>query len=157
MPGQNYEDIFETPFGLMRIVSNEGAVMRIEMAESGAIPIRSHNLVAGEAVRQLIAYFKGDRMSFDFPIQVQGTPFQLEVWQAVCAIPYGETRTYKQVAAEAGHPKAIRAMGMANHNNPLMIVIPCHRVIGSDGRLTGYGGGLPMKAALLELESRHKL
>jgi methylated-DNA-[protein]-cysteine S-methyltransferase len=107
-----------------------------------------------EAVRQLEAYFAGALRQFDLPLAPEGTPFQLRVWRALRDIPYGETTSYGEVARRIGKPAAVRAVGAANGRNPLAIVIPCHRVIGSNGRLVGYGGGLPMKAALLELERR---
>ena len=105
-----------------------------------------------EAARQLEAYFAGRLRQFDLPLRPSGTPFQQAVWRALCEIPYGEVRSYGAIAARIGSPKASRAVGMANHNNPIAIVIPCHRVIGASGSLTGYGGGLPIKERLLRLE-----
>lgn len=105
-----------------------------------------------EARRQMTEYFEGKRREFDLPLSLHGTPFQLEDWRELCRIPYGETRTYGQVAAAIGRPKACRAVGMANHNNPVSVIVPCHRVIGGNGKLVGYGGGLDIKEALLELE-----
>ena len=105
-----------------------------------------------EAIRQLEAYFSGERREFDLPLLPQGTPFQLRVWAQLREIPYGETISYGELATRLGNPKASRAVGMANGRNPLPIVVPCHRVIGSSGKLTGFGGGLPTKAALLGLE-----
>lgn len=101
---------------------------------------------------ELGQYFAGIRQSFDLPFSLHSTPFNERVWQQVSAIPYGETRTYAQIAAKIDAPLAVRAVGRANGLNPLAIVIPCHRVLGSDGSLTGYGGGLERKKALLELE-----
>jgi methylated-DNA-[protein]-cysteine S-methyltransferase len=106
-----------------------------------------------EVSRQLAEYFRGRRTTFDVKLNPVGTPFQLEVWRALLAIPYGETRSYGQIADAIGRPRAVRAVGLANGRNPLPIVVPCHRVIGSTGRLIGYGGGLRVKAALLALES----
>ncbi|MCI6752994.1 MAG: methylated-DNA--[protein]-cysteine S-methyltransferase [Selenomonas bovis] len=106
--------------------------------------------------QQLNEYFKGTRKTFDFPYQLHGTPFQETVWAALREIPYGETRSYKDIAEAIGCPRAFRAVGMANHANPIFIAIPCHRVIGADGSLVGYGGGLGMKKLLLELERRNK-
>lgn len=105
-----------------------------------------------EAAKQLREYFSGQRKEFDLPLSLHGTPFQLSDWKALQNIPYGETRSYKQIAEQVGSPKAFRAVGMANHNNPVMIVVPCHRVIGHNGTMVGYGGGLAMKRYLLELE-----
>ncbi|MDD4797330.1 MAG: methylated-DNA--[protein]-cysteine S-methyltransferase [Eubacteriales bacterium] len=106
------------------------------------------------AARQLDEYFDGRRQDFDLPLAPAGTAFQQQVWQALCLIPYGQTRTYGQIAAQLGRPQAARAVGQANHNNPLPIFIPCDRVVGADGSLTGYGGGLGIKTALLQLERR---
>ena len=105
-----------------------------------------------EAERQLKAYLAGRLRNFDLPLAPRGTPFQQKVWAALTAIPYGETRSYKQVAEAVGCPKGCRAVGMANNRNPIAIVIPCHRVIGADGALVGYGGGLAVKEVLLRLE-----
>lgn len=105
-----------------------------------------------EPVRQLTAYFKGHLKAFDLPLAPQGTPFQCAVWSELQRIPYGETISYAELARRIGNPHAVRAVGLANGQNPIAIVIPCHRVIGSNGSLTGYGGGLPTKQALLALE-----
>jgi len=107
-----------------------------------------------EVMRQLDEYFAGTRRDFDLPLAPEGTPFQLRVWQALQTIPYGKTWSYRELAAAVGNVQAVRAVGLTNGRNPLPIVIPCHRVIGSDGSLTGYGGGLPTKRALLALERR---
>jgi len=101
---------------------------------------------------QIEEYLAGGRREFTVPVALRGTEFQMAVWNALKAIPYGETRSYKEIAAQAGRPKAARAAGMANHRNPVSIIVPCHRVIGSGGGLTGYGGGLPLKKRLLDLE-----
>lgn len=105
---------------------------------------------------QLREYFDGKRKIFDLPLKPEGTEFQLKDWNALREIPYGETRSYKDIAFAIGNPKACRAVGTANHNNPISIIIPCHRVIGSDGSLTGYGGGLDKKTYLLELEQKNR-
>jgi len=105
-------------------------------------------------IKQLNAYFAGELESFDLTLAPQGTPFQLDVWRCLCQIPYGETISYGELASLIGNPKASRAVGLANGSNPIPIVIPCHRVIGSNGKLTGYGGGLPIKEKLLALERR---
>jgi methylated-DNA-[protein]-cysteine S-methyltransferase len=110
------------------------------------------NPLLNETTRQLLAYFAGDRRHFDLPLDMQGTPFQKRVWDELLRIPYGETRSYMQVAVAVGASQAVRAVGAANGANPVPIVVPCHRVIGSSGKLTGYGGGLPLKKRLLELE-----
>lgn len=105
-----------------------------------------------EAAKQLEEYFRGQRQKFDLPLNPQGTTFQKKVWEALCQIPYGETRSYKDVANMIGNPKACRAVGGANNKNPIMIVVPCHRVIGANGKLIGYDGGLELKKYLLNLE-----
>jgi len=108
-----------------------------------------------QAVDQLRAYFASQLRDFDLPLDMQGTEFQKRVWQELLNIPYGETRSYSFVATAIGAPKAVRAVGAANGANPIPIVVPCHRVIGAGGSLTGYGGGLPLKRFLLDLEARH--
>ena len=105
-----------------------------------------------QAAEEFRAYFAGILRGFRVPLDMQGTDFQLSVWNQLVKIPYGETRSYAQVAEAVGRPKAVRAVGAANGSNPVAIIVPCHRVIGSSGKLTGYGGGLPLKKRLLELE-----
>jgi methylated-DNA-[protein]-cysteine S-methyltransferase len=107
-----------------------------------------------ETIRQLREYFAGELESFDLPLAPEGTLFQLEVWKRLCEVPYGQTISYGELARRIGNPNASRAVGLANGANPIPIVIPCHRVIGSNGKLTGYGGGLPIKEKLLALERR---
>ncbi len=105
-----------------------------------------------EAFGQLTEYLQGQRQLFDLPLEPKGTPFQQSVWQALLSIPYAETRSYKQIADQIGNSKSMRAVGIAYHNNPIAIIIPCHRVIGASGKLVGYAGGLNLKARLLKLE-----
>lgn len=105
-----------------------------------------------EAARQLEEYFSGYRREFQLPLSLKGTGFRRKVWEKLCEIPYGESRSYSELAAAVGNPRACRAVGMANHDNPVMVVVPCHRVLGKDASLTGYAGGLEMKKALLDLE-----
>lgn len=105
-----------------------------------------------QAIDQLRRYFAGERLQFSCPLDLRGTPFQVAVWQELYRIPYGATRSYAQIAEAIGRPKAVRAVGAANGANPVAVIVPCHRVIGSNGALTGYGGGLPMKTWLLALE-----
>ena len=105
-----------------------------------------------DAIRQLKEYFRGKRVAFDLKLNPKGTPFQLKVWRALTQTPYGATRSYAQIARRVSRPLAVRAVGLANGRNPLPIIVPCHRVIGSGGQLVGYGGGLPIKRALLQLE-----
>jgi methylated-DNA-[protein]-cysteine S-methyltransferase len=145
----------EGPSGIrLRIGGSDTAISAIEFGEL-AEPARGRHPLVEEAVRQLRAYFEGRLWRFDLPLDPRGTPFQLRVWRELLAIPYGETRSYRWVAERAGSPTAVRAAGAANGSNPIAIVVPCHRVIGSNGKLTGYGGGLPLKRTLLELEARH--
>jgi O-6-methylguanine DNA methyltransferase len=110
----------------------------------------------GPVAEQLQAYFEDRLQQFDLPLDMRGTEFQREVWQALTMIPFGETRSYGEIAAQIGRPKAVRAVGAANGANPVPVVVPCHRVIGSNGTLTGFGGGLPLKQALLDLEGIHR-
>ncbi len=108
----------------------------------------------GDVIAQLEAYFAGKLEEFDVPLAPEGTPFQQKVWKHLCDIPFGETISYGELARRIGNPNASRAVGLANGTNPIPIIIPCHRVIGSNGKLTGYGGGLPIKEKLLALEKR---
>ncbi len=144
--------IYHSPVGDMQLEYENGAVTALKTVKAGVQPEGAPDALAETVFRQLDEYFAGTRTVFDFPCAPQGTPFQQKVWAALCEIPYGETRSYKQIAEAVGKPKACRAVGMANNRNPIIIVIPCHRVIGANGALTGYGGGLEMKRALLELE-----
>jgi len=109
-----------------------------------------------KAAEQLEEYFNGKRKVFDLPLVLQGTDFQVKIWKALQRIPYGETRSYGEIAAMTGNPKASRAVGMANNRNPIAIIVPCHRVIGSNGKLIGYAGGLELKQQLLDLESSNR-
>jgi O-6-methylguanine DNA methyltransferase len=120
--------------------------------EKNAIAFQDSARAMRRYVRQLEEYFAGERRQFTFPLDLRGTDFQLACWRALLEIPYGETRTYAHIAAAVGKPAAFRAVGMANNRNPVAIVVPCHRVIASDGTLCGYGGGLHFKRKLLELE-----
>lgn len=146
--------VYHSPFGDMELDYEEDAVTALKMAEKKAAGEAPEGL-ALKVFRELDEYFQGKRKTFDIPLRTHGTPFQEKVWAALRAIPYGEVRSYKEVAEAIGHPKAYRAVGMANNANPIFIIVPCHRVIGADGSLTGYGGGLPMKKALLSLEKKH--
>ena len=145
--------IYHSPFGDMELDYEEDAVTALKMAAKKAVGEAPEGLALA-VFRELDEYFQGKRKTFDIPLRTHGTAFQEKVWAALRAIPYGEVRSYKEVAEAIGHPKAYRAVGMANNANPLFIIIPCHRVIGADGSLTGYGGGLPMKKALLMLEKK---
>ena len=140
-----------SPIGALYLTGEGGAVTGLYFRQPAGSFDPPGDL-GREAEAQLRAYFAGERRNFDLPLRPEGTDFQKAVWQALRTIPYGETRSYGQIAAGIGRPRACRAVGMANHRNPISILIPCHRVVGSDGCLTGYGGGLERKAALLALE-----
>jgi methylated-DNA-[protein]-cysteine S-methyltransferase len=145
------------PFGDLLVASEDGVgVSRVWLppAEPQAGWLRDDALpVLAEARKQLLAYFAGERTTFELTLAPRGTDFQRRVWDALTTIPYGTTRTYGQIAEEIGAPGAARAVGAANHDNPLAIVVPCHRVVGANGTLVGYAGGLDQKRALLDLEA----
>lgn len=148
--------IYDSPFGKIKLSYTDQAITVLDLASmeedvDASVPSNLSDL----AFSQLTEYFLGKRKSFTFPIEMQGTDFQKRVWRALCDIPYGETRSYKDIAIAIGNPKACRAVGMANNKNPIAIVVPCHRVIGANGSLVGYAGGLEMKTALLELEKNN--
>lgn len=140
----------QSPIGLLTIEETDGAITALRFGGETVSPPPTPLLQ--RAAQQLTEYFAARRRRFDLPLRPQGTVFQQAAWSALCAIPYGQTRTYAQQAAAIGRPKACRAVGMANHCNPLPLFIPCHRVIGAGGKLTGYAGGLAIKRFLLELE-----
>ena len=149
--------IYESPFGCIVIESDASAITAIK-TNKNAEPTgkKIATIITDKAAGQLDEYFTGKRERFDVPLRPYGTNFQNAVWKALQEIPYGETRSYKQIAQMIKNPNACRAVGMANNKNPIWIMIPCHRVIGSNGTLTGYGGGLEMKQRLLELEKGKK-
>ena len=144
----------DTPFGPM-VLEGEETLTRLWLPN--ALPDNRGREEESPLLRaartQLLEYLSGARRSFDLPLDPAGTAFQRSVWEALRAIPYGQTRTYGEIAAAVGRPRAVRAVGKANHVNPLPIFIPCHRVVGKNGALTGYAGGLDLKSALLALES----
>ena len=148
----------DSPVGPLLLAASDAGMHTIEFHDAKHPVKRSDDWREGDhallhrAEQQLGEYFAGSRRSFDLPLAPQGTPFQREVWEALAAIPYGETSSYGQLAARVGRPSASRAVGAANGRNPLPIVLPCHRVIGANGALTGFGGGLPTKQFLLKLE-----
>jgi methylated-DNA-[protein]-cysteine S-methyltransferase len=150
----------ESPFGTLTAVASDAGVRAILWPDddlgraglAGSLLRDGTSDVLDEATRQLAEYFAGSRRDFDLPLDLHGTPFQLVAWRALGEIPYGETRTYAEQAALLGRPAAVRAVGAANGRNPVSIVLPCHRVLGSGGELRGFAGGLEVKAALLALE-----
>ena len=140
----------ETPIGTLLLARDEAGLTRVDFQEPPET--RSTDSLLLEAAGQLRAYFAGELERFDLPLSLHGTGFQRRVWSAVAAIPYGTTTSYSAIAAALGAPAACRAVGAANGRNPLAIVIPCHRVVGASGALTGYGGGIERKRFLLDLE-----
>jgi methylated-DNA-[protein]-cysteine S-methyltransferase len=150
----------ESPVGQLLLAGSGGVLKLISFSSGGKARAADVDWVRDdepfrEAKRQLDEYFGGRRRQFDLPMAADATPFQARVLEALRAIPYGQTRSYRDIAVAVGNPKAVRAVGGANGNNPLPIVIPCHRVIGSSGALTGFGGGMEVKRLLLDLESRY--
>jgi methylated-DNA-[protein]-cysteine S-methyltransferase len=152
--------LYNSPIGCIRIVEDGTGITNIdyltnkpanpEGAEEKETPLLKNT------VKQLIEYFEGKRIFFDVKLNLHGTDFQKRVWNTLCTIPYGETRSYKQIAEHADCPKGARAVGMANNRNPASIIVPCHRVIGADGSLTGYAGGLNAKQILLCIEQQYR-
>jgi methylated-DNA-[protein]-cysteine S-methyltransferase len=138
------------PAGLRAVLWSNDRAARAGLGRTALVPGAAPALAA--TAGQLDQYFAGTRTTFDLPLDLQGTAFQLAAWRALAAIPYGETRTYAQQAAAVGRPTAVRAVGAANGRNPLSIVLPCHRVVGSDGGLRGFGGGVAVKEWLLRFE-----
>ena len=142
----------DSPVGLIRLESDGEALTGLYF---GGERCNDGCTVLDRAQRQLEEYFSGRRREFDIPMDMGGTDFQRKCWQALTEIPYGETRSYSDIALQVGSPKGVRAVGMANHVNPIPIIVPCHRVVGKNGSLTGYAGGLDMKTWLIEHEKRH--
>ena len=152
-----YYDRFDSPIGVLTVAANAGGVAHILFEQQRYLPAsqphwRHAPEKLTEARHQLLAYLEGERHQFQLPLAPVGTAFQLQVWRALTQIPFGQTWSYAQLAQHIGRPAAVRAVGAANGRNPLPIVLPCHRVIGRDGSLTGFAGGLAAKQALLELE-----
>lgn len=162
-PGTFFVSSYSGPLGTYTLVSSHRGVIRVgpeERAERhfahwkrNGIRLERGDEHNTALARELDAYFAGKLREFTVPLDLRGTAFQLRVWELLCKIPYGETRSYGEIAQALGNPRATRAVGQANGRNPVSIIVPCHRVIGSDGGLTGYGGGLHRKKALLDLEA----
>jgi methylated-DNA-[protein]-cysteine S-methyltransferase len=151
--------MMESPIGKLKLVASDGGLVAILWEKDNPRRVRLSDLVANnqhpvlvETERQLGEYFAGKRKTFSIALDLRGTRFQKDVWEALLAIPFGETRSYGQLAKQLGNPRATRAVGAANGKNPVSIIVPCHRVIGSSGKLTGFAGGLDAKARLLSLE-----
>ena len=149
---------YDTKIGKIGIEENGSAITKIYFInndEQEEILEKNETALLKEAIKQLNEYFDGKRISFDLQLQPQGTEFQNKVWKALMEIPFGETRSYGEIAKIIGNEKASRAVGMANNKNPIPIIVPCHRVIGANGKLVGYAGGLDIKEMLLNLEKNH--
>lgn len=150
--------IVDSPIGPLTLAGDGAVLTNLRMVEQTYEPDRADWLrddtAFPAAVEQLTAYFDGQLRQFDLELEVAGTDFQRRVWNALRTIPYGETRSYGEIAEQIGSPNAFRAVGLANGHNPIAVIVPCHRVIGANGSLTGFGGGLERKSALLELEKR---
>jgi methylated-DNA-[protein]-cysteine S-methyltransferase len=148
-------NIFDSPVGPLTLISNGKALTHLEFENPryafASAPLGDDALLR-ETRKQLTAYFAGKLTTFDLPLAADGTPFQKTVWAELAKIPYGVTRSYGQLATAIGNPQASRAVGLANGRNPISIIVPCHRVIGANGSLTGYGGGMGRKQILLDLE-----
>lgn len=144
--------IYASPIGALQVTEEDQCITRLCFAPADTAPTAPDTPLLCRAAEELDEYFAGTRQSFTLPLRAQGTAFQMQVWAALSTIPYGRTRSYAQMAEAVGQPWAYRAVGTANHKNPLPIFLPCHRVVGADGSLTGYVGGLEAKAYLLALE-----
>jgi methylated-DNA-[protein]-cysteine S-methyltransferase len=144
----------DSPIGELLLAGDERGVARLAISPFRVDPTWERDDAAfADAREQVTEYFAGERHEFDLPLALEGNPFELMVWEALRRIPYGKTVSYKEVAREIGHPDAPRAVGVANGRNPVAVIVPCHRVIGANGSLTGYGGGLERKRFLLDLEA----
>ncbi|MFA0567643.1 methylated-DNA--[protein]-cysteine S-methyltransferase [Vibrio gallaecicus] len=148
---------YQSPLGQMTLQANDdgllGAWFEVHTTQPEDLGTRDDSFpVLLQTIRELSQYYSGEKVEFTVPIAAKGTEFQLSVWQALLAIPYGETWSYQQIADFIGNPKAVRAVGLANGKNPVSVIVPCHRVIGKNGKLTGYAGGVERKQKLLELE-----
>ncbi len=148
-----YNYTYESPVGALCVCADDEALISLHYGKSEE---NTQNEIVRLVCRQLDEYFEGKRHCFDLPLKPEGTDFQKKVWSALRDIPYGETRSYGHISEKVGNSKACRAVGMANNRNPIAIIVPCHRVIGADGTLTGYAGGLNAKRFLLELENKNR-
>lgn len=162
-----YTGYFRSPVGYLRFTTSETRLLSLQFAEERQSRFGAENYALPKETKpaglhrqiqeQLGQYFQAKRREFTIPLLLEGTSFQKKVWAALLEIPYGETRSYLEIARAVGNPKACRAVGMANNRNPIAILVPCHRVVGADGNLTGYAGGLERKAYLLELERGNRM
>ena len=150
---EKYSFYYDSPVGRLYIAESDNAITDVGFHPIGGAAEKETPLIT-RAIEMLQEYFDGSRRDFDLPLRLDGTEFQKKAWTALLAIPYGQTRSYKEQAEAIGNVKACRAIGAANGKNPISIIVPCHRVIGSDSTLVGYGGGLEIKKALLDLERK---
>ena len=154
-----YHTEIDSPLGPLLLAMDHGQLTNVCMFQQKRVANISSQSISDKGpfdsiIKQLYEYFSGDRHDFEVPLRLDGTPFQISVWNELRRIPFGSTTTYGEIASRIGNPKAVRAVGLANGRNPLPIIVPCHRVIGSNGTLTGFGGGLENKMRLLDLEGR---
>jgi methylated-DNA-[protein]-cysteine S-methyltransferase len=160
---QHYK-IITSPVGILTLVTDNKSLTQISWENPGSVPVQrdpayedeNHPLLL-QAAEELNEYFAGKRQSFSIDVDPEGTEFQKKVWKALLTIPFGKTKTYGEVAAAIGNPDAVRAVGGAANKNPVPVIIPCHRVIGADGKLVGFGGGLERKEYLLEIEGKKRI
>jgi methylated-DNA-[protein]-cysteine S-methyltransferase len=146
--------VIDTPLGVLTIASTARGLASIQFGNRAPHDTPLDAASNRIFMSQIQEYFQGRRTEFDFPLDLEGTEFQIAVWRQLLQIPYGQTRTYGDIAKKVGNPRGARAVGMANHDNRIPIVVPCHRVLGQDGSLTGYAGGLHIKQQLLTIETR---
>jgi methylated-DNA-[protein]-cysteine S-methyltransferase len=149
--GVNYFGLYESPIGWIEIMGSEDEILSLSFIEQPRSELVTCSVLEA-AIQQVSEYFMGVRRTFDLPLALHGTSFQRRVWEQLMSIPYGHVATYQEIAQAIGMPQAVRAVGVANARNPISIIVPCHRVIGSDGGLTGYGGGIWRKEWLLKHE-----
>jgi O-6-methylguanine DNA methyltransferase len=146
---------YNSPIGLIKLQGNEYGITELDFVSSKDVEEKPMYHIHG-AISQLHEYFQGSRKDFDIPIVLNGTPFQIKVWKTLTTVKYGQTASYKEIAGLINNEKGCRAVGMANNKNPVALIVPCHRIIGSNGSLTGYAGGIDKKLWLLEHEKRNK-
>lgn len=150
--------LFQSPIGILRLSTNQERITGLSLEPGETVLSQSltrHSDLLYEGYGQLMEYFEGTRREFHLPVECRGTKYQERVWEALKNIPYGETRSYQDIAVEIGNPRSVRAVGQANNRNPVMIIVPCHRVIHKNGDIRGFGYGTEIKSYLLELEKRN--
>lgn len=153
-----YSTLYQSPIGPIQLIEKDGKITNLSFLsnedERNDIPSKE-TAILKKAKQELEEYFDGKRKEFDLPLSFSGTPFQEKVWNTLCTIPYGQTKSYQEIAIQVGSPKACRAIGLTNHINPIGIFVPCHRVVGKNGKLVGYAGGIDKKSYLLDLEKQN--